>query len=400
MAAQRTAVRQLPLFALLVPGVTMHTTGLASEAIGGLYEGGDLASALADARARTLGMYAHLDLAAVEFPCIPLVNPPLWELAHIAWFQEYWCLRGGDETARTLLTRSDALFNSGTVPHDTRWHLDYPPARALLSYLDDSLEATLEALARTPGDERYFFHLALRHEDMHAEALLMTLQTLGLPAPSIDVGELPRGAAGPARDIRFEGGEFVQGTEGGVFVFDNEMPAQRVRVAPFAIAARPVSQGEYAAYLEATTASPPRHWKREANAWAARRFDRWSPIVPDAPMVHVSWREAEAYCRWAGRRLPTESEWEFAARNGAREDRDRADSMIGGVWEWTSTPFAPYPGFEPGPYRDYSQPWFHDHYVLRGGSFATRQRIATDRYRNFYLPERSDMFAGFRTCAV
>ena len=117
-------------------------------------------------------------------------------------------------------------------------------------------------------------------------------------------------------------------------------------------------------------------------------------------MVHVSQREAEAYCRWAGRRLPTDSEWEFAARNGGGEGRERFGPMVGGVWEWTSTPFAPYPGFEPGPYRDYSQPWFHDHYVLRGGSFATRARIATNRYRNFYLPERSDMFAGFRTCAV
>jgi iron(II)-dependent oxidoreductase len=399
MAAHRTAVRQLPLFALLVPGVTMQTTGLA-EAIGGLYEGDGLASALADARSRTLAIYAHLDLAAVQFPCIPLVNPPLWELAHVAWFQEYWCLRGGDGRAATLLPRSDALFNSSIVPHDSRWHLDYPPSRALMRYLDESLEATLEALARTPEDSRYFFHLALLHEDMHGEALLMTLQTLALPAPAIDVHGPPSLPGGPARDIRFEGGAFTQGSAGGAFVFDNEQGAHRVELAPFAIAARPVTQGEYAGYLEATGAASPAYWKRSESDWMARRFDRWMPIDRHAPMVHVCLAEVEAYCRWAGRRLPTESEWEFAARNGGGEGRERFAPMVGGVWEWTSTPFAPYPGFEPGPYRDYSEPWFHTHQVLRGGSYVTRDRIATNRYRNFYTPGRSDMFAGFRTCAV
>ncbi len=401
MAAQRTAVRQLPLFALLVPGVTMHTTGLASGAIGGLYEGDGLASALAEARQRTLAAYAHLDLPAARFPCIPVVNPPLWELAHLAWFQEYWCLRGGDERAATLLARSDSLFNSGTVPHDSRWHLDYPEPRALMRYLEVSLDATLAALARTPEDRRYFFHLALLHEDMHGEALLMTLQTLGLPAPpSLDLPEARSPQPGPARDIRFEGGVFMQGSAEGGFVFDNEKGAHRVQVAPFAIASRPVTQGEYAAYLEATGAPAPGYWKRDAGDWLARRFDRWTEIDRHAPMVHVSLHESEAYCRWAGRRLPTECEWEFAARSGGGEARERSAAMVGGVWEWTATPFAPYAGFEPGPYRDYSQPWFHTHQVLRGGSFATRPRIATNRYRNFYTPGRSDMFAGFRTCAV
>ena len=132
-------MRQLPLFALLVPGVTMQTTGLASEAIGGLYEGERLASALEEARRRSLAIYAHLDLARLQVPRIPVVNPPLWELAHIAWFQEYWCLRAGAATAPSLLEGCDALFDSGTVAHEMRWHLPYPPERRLRQYMEDDL---------------------------------------------------------------------------------------------------------------------------------------------------------------------------------------------------------------------------------------------------------------------
>ncbi len=403
--------------------------------MGRLYEGDRLAEELREARSRTLAIYAHLDLESLAFPCIPIVNPPLWELAHIGWFQEFWCLRGGDPDEATLLDRSDALLNSSTVPHDSRWHLDYPPARALLGYMSDTLEATLEALAKTPEECRYFFRLALLallHEDMHGEALMMTLQTLGLPEPAIDALDPPRTATEPARDIVFAGGEFVQGTQCAAFVFDNERVAHRVKVAPFAMASRTVTQGEFATFVDTSGAPAPRYWKRDGSTWLVRRFDRWQPIEPDAPMVHVSLREAEAYCRWAGRRLPTESEWEYAATNSGTQDRypwgncpaaspgaldyrhrspssaipDPAPSpsgvrqMLGGVWEWTSSPFAPYPGFSPDPYRDYSQPWFNTHYVLRGGSFVTRARIANNRYRNFYTPERGDPFAGLRTCGL
>jgi iron(II)-dependent oxidoreductase len=410
----------------------MQTTGFTATPIGRLYEGDRLAEQLRDSRERTLAIYGHLDLESLAVPYLQVVNPPLWELAHIAWFQEYWCLRGGDADEPTLLDRSDELFNSSLVAHATRWKLDYPSPRRMTGYMRDSLDATQVALAKTPEECRYFFHLALLHEDMHGEALMMTLQTLGLPAPPIEARDAPSSAAEPARDIAFEGGEFVQGTQCAAFVFDNERSAHRVRVAPFAIASRPVTQGEFAAYVGATGAAAPRYWKREGSAWLMRRFDRWVPLDTNAPMVHVSLREAEAYCRWAGRRLPTESEWEFAATHGGTRDRypwgdcpadspgsldyrHRAPSsaipdpagtpvglrqMIGGVWEWTASPFEPYPGFSPDPYRDYSQPWFHTHYVLRGGSFVTRARIANNRYRNFYLPDRADPFAGFRTCAI
>ena len=360
--------------------------------------------ALAQTRARTLATYSHLDLPALRVPQIPIVNLPLWELSHIAWFQEYWCLRGGDESRPTLLPGSDGMFNSSTVAHATRWSLDYPPEARLRRYMADTLEATQEALSKGAGREArgtregYFFELALRHEDMHGEALLMTLQTLALPAPPLEVGLAPRASSlAPSRDIDFPGGTFLQGTERGDFVFDNELHAHAVTVAPFSMASRLVTQGEFADYLDDSGRTSPAHWRRDSGAWLARRFDRWAPIERPSAMVHVSFAQAQLYCDWAGRRLPTESEWEFAATHDAGK---ALEDLSGAVWQWTSTPFAPYPGFEPGPYRDYSQPWFHDHTVLRGGSFATQARIATRRYRNFYKPERSDPFAGFRTCAV
>ena len=412
----------------------MHTTGLAVETIGRLYEGAHLAHALRDARARTLGIYAHLDLERA-IPLLPTVNPPLWELAHLAWFQERWCLRhtpGQTTLAPSMLARADAMFDSSAVPHRSRWSLDYPPVATLRSYMDDTLEATLEALAATDPQRRYFFALALLHEDMHGEALLMTLQTLGLPAPALLAPDPPDSSEQPRIDIEFEGGTFMQGAGAAQdFVFDNEKWAHPVPVAPFRMARDPVTQGEYLEFVEGG-ATAPRYWRREGAAWLARRFDEWVPLDPHAPMVHVSQEDALAFCRWAGRRLPTESEWEFAARNGGRDDRfpwgeeapagdpaldyrhsgpssgpgeARASrsglrQMIGGVWEWTASPFRPYPGFRADPYEDYSQPWFETHQVLRGGSFATRGRLVHNRLRNFYLPDRGDVFAGFRTCAI
>ncbi|MFZ3323248.1 MAG: selenoneine synthase SenA [Usitatibacter sp.] len=372
----------------------MQTTGLAGETIRGLYEGEGLDHCLVDARSRTLAIYGHLDLDALKVERIPIVNLPLWELAHIAWFQEYWCLRGGGDRRPTLYPDADAMFNSSTVAHATRWSLELPDTKGVHRYLADTLDATREALARAPDEDRYYFKLAALHEDMHGEALLMTLQTLELPAPRMQLRARAFTPEAPVRDLVLDGGTFEQGTRHGDFVFDNESPPRRVSVAPFAIASHPVTQGEFGRYLDDTGAMKPRHWRKQDGAWQARRFDRWAAIAPDEPMVHVCLAEAQAYCDWAGRRLPTESEWEFAARSAGEA------LAWGDVWEWTSTPFEPYPGFEPGPYRDYSQPWFHDHYVLRGASFATRSRVANPRYRNFYLPQRSDMFVGMRTCAV
>ena len=417
-----------------------------------------LRTALEDARDYTLRVYAHLTPGQRRFPRLQTVNPPVWELAHVGWFQEFWCLRfGAPETLQAARIRdADAMLNSALIPHARRWELPELTWTAALDYLDHEFTDTVDALAGSTVEQRHFFELALRHEDMHGEALLMTLQTLGLPPPQFDrpVLAVPVSTGSVRRnEIEFEGGTFDMGSRNGPdFAFDNEQPSHRVTVAPFALASTQVSNADYLAFVEAggyderrfwtgpgwkwrneAGAHAPRYWRRDHRHWLVRRFDRWERLAPEEPVIHVSAFEAEAYCSFARMRLPTEAEWEWAARAGLApgEDRypwgkapataagsvnlDRAygrlvhvaaltDSctrtglhqMLGNVWEWTSTAFAGYPGFVPGHYKEYSQPWFGDHRVLRGGCFATRARLVHSRFRNFYTPDRNDIFAGFR----
>jgi iron(II)-dependent oxidoreductase len=217
---------------------------------------------------------------------------------------------------------------------------------------------------------------------MHAEAFHYTRQTLGYPG----TGSLsPVTASG---DRAYAGGVFRLGaTPDEGFVFDNEKWAHPVMIEPFRMARGCVTNAEYEEFVKAG-GEPPRYWRGDE----LRRFERWVPRLPEEPVMHVSWHEAQAYCRFAGRRLPTEAEWEYAALQGLEG--------TGSVWEWTASPFLPYPGFVRDPYAEYSEPWFGTHKVLRGGSFATSARIAHARFRNFYTPERADIFAGFRTCAL
>jgi iron(II)-dependent oxidoreductase len=415
-----------------------------------------LIEALEDARDYTLAAYAHLDERGRSFPYVRTVNPPLWELAHVAWFQEHWCLRWQDGAPRkpSLLDDADAMLNSALIAHRARWDLPRLTWPVVNDYLQRVLDATIGSIER--ADERfdpYFPTLALYHEDMHAEAYLMSLQTLALPAPArASPQTLPPPAALDRTRASFAGGAFVLGAAPGEdFVFDNELQPHAVSIAPFELATATVTQGEYREFVEAGGYSDPRwwseagwtwrseagvecprHWRREDGSWLARSFDAWAPIAESLAMLHVNAHEAEAYAAWRGARLPTEAEWEHAARWGLAEGEDRfpwggglegaspanldlavgqvvdpralpqTDSragvrqMLGNVWEWTATPFGPYPGFDPGPYKEYSQPWFGDHRVLRGGSCATRSRLVSTRWRNFYTPERTDAFAGIR----
>lgn len=347
---------------------------------------------LLEARARTHRMTRDLEGARLLGPKLAIVNPPLWELGHVAWFQERWCLRTarGGAAVDSMLERADALYDSSAVAHDRRWDLPLPGLPATLDYMTAVLERVRERLAREPENAAlgYFAQLCLYHEDMHAEAFHYTRQTLGYADA---VGEGPPAVA-PAGDRTLPGGRFERGARPGAgFVFDNEKWAHEVEVAPFRIAAAPVTNAEYLRYVREGGAAP-RYWKCADRAWLQRRFDRWLPLAPDAPVLHVSALEAEGYCRWAGRRLPAEAEWEFAAAGG--------HLAPGGVWEWTSSAFLPYPGFSPDPYEDYSRSWFGTHRVLRGGSFSTPPRLVRTSFRNFYTPERGDVFCGFRTCAA
>ena len=314
-------------------------------------------------------------------PMLAIVNPPRWEIGHVGWFQEFWCLRRTG--AASILPNADALYNSATVAHDSRWSLPLPSFDDTLAYRD----AVLERILKSESDP-YFVTLAARHEWMHAEAFHYTRQTLGYPAPQTTSAP---GISAAEGDLEIPGGPFRLGSpRDTAFAFDNEKWAHVVLLAPFRIARRLVTNGEYLAFLEATGQKPPVYWKDGR----MRRFDRWIDIPPDEPVLHVSAREAEAYCRWAGRRLPTEAEWERAAGEAGMEQ------LFGSAWQWTSTPFLPYPGFVRDPYAEYSEPWFGTHRVLRGGSFATPPTIAHAKFRNFYTPDRADVFCGFRTCAL
>jgi ergothioneine biosynthesis protein EgtB len=386
-----------------------------------------LAAALQASRADTLATFAACERALPHLvvPQRDELNPPLWELGHVGWFQEWWLARNphhalgavaDPDVARRPGVRagSDALYNSSMVPHASRWSLPLPDAHATREDLAAQLSRTLALLADVQHDDDdalYFFRLALFHEDMHHEAAVYMAQGLGVPIddPRWQPAVLPL----PANDLALEGGPVRLGHAGAGFAFDNELGAHVVALAPYRIGRQVlrwadflpfVEAGGYAqarwwtdagrAWLAATQAQAPRFLQRDGPAWRQWRHGRWGPLDPALPACHLTQHEALAWCAWAGRRLPTEAEWETAAL------RCPQDFRWGDVWEWTASAFAPYPGFTPHPYRDYSAPWFDGRPVLRGASFATQPRLRSAGYRNYFPAERNDIFAGLRTCAL
>ena len=423
-----------------------------------------LAERLRAARERTLLLASDLTGAQLLGPQLAIVNPPLWEIAHVAWFQEYWCLRIRDEGgfAPSLVPAADALYNSALVPHATRWTLPLLPFDAVLRFLDDVLARVLERLQREPANTslRYFAELAASHEEMHCEAFTYTRQTLGYTAPRGSRKSMADGAAYPG-DAALPGGKYLLGAHrGDNFVFDNEKWEHAVTLQPFTLARAAVTNRQFAEFVDdngyarrelwsdegwlwrtGADARAPLYWLKQPDGWHQRVYADVAALAPYAAVMHVNWYEADAWCRWAGRRLPSEAEWEQAAATvpadpggvqGKRRypwgdqavDVTRASlyvaggavapvsayaagdsawgcrQLLGNVWEWTADWFNPYPGFVRDPYQEYSEPWFGNHKVLRGGCFATSAALLRNTWRNFYTPDRRDVFAGFRTCGA
>jgi gamma-glutamyl hercynylcysteine S-oxide synthase len=392
-------------------GVTSATTGfvfMMQSLDARRADAATLEPALTAMREQTLAQFAavrhalggRLDIAYAE-----QVNPPLWELGHVGWFEEFWIARNTQrhlgtraplEAARAapLLPGANALYDSSHVAHAKRWQLRLPDARHTQRYLSQVRQRTL-MLLQDAGDEDdalYFFRWALMHEAMHQEAGLMIAQRQGWPLSQA----APAAAAAPRRELKVAGGALTQGADDGGFAFDNELGAHTVALADFTIDNAPLTWRELLPYLEAGGALPAQVVRDDTFEHGFKRaaFGRWVALDLDAPAVHLSAHDAEAWCRWAGRRLPTEHEWVWAQRQHGD------DFVFGDVWEWTASPFAPFPGFTPHPYRDYSAPWFDGRPVLKGGSFATPAFMKHPRYRNFFAAARSDVFAGFRSCAL
>lgn len=412
---------------------------------------------------RTMALLSDLDDAQLAVPYQPGINPPIWEVGHAAFFYEYFLLRALDDAAPRM-PGYDEIWDSFEIQHRERWREGVVPDRATtLDYYRRVLDETrrrIETRPLTPRD-LYLTKYVIFHQCMHIESILWCRQALGYPAPSF-AGE-ERGPAdrapGHPRDVVIPAGDYPIGRPAGTddhaaegFCFDNEKPGFTRRLDAFAISATLVSNGEFLAFIEdggyddaahwsfggrhwlrGGVERHPLYWRRNGDgSWSVRRFDRWVPLDPAAPVMHVSYWEAEAYCRWAGRRLPDEYEWEAAARGaegrlfpwGAAMAPGRADldaawmgsapvdafpggaspagclQMIGTAWEWTTSQYLPYDGFCVDMYPYMSTLQFGDHKTTRGGSCATSSCLIRSTYRQAYFPSRRDVFVGFRTCAT
>ncbi len=322
-------------------------------------------------RARTLALVAHLTPADLERVLDPLMSPLVWDLAHIAAYEDLWlCHRHGGYAL--LHPDLAALYDAFETPRAVRGDLPLLDTVGAMRYLDDVRGRSLSVLGDRGAEDGTLVEIVLRHELQHTETMRQAMALGGL----LPAGEPPVGPTGGAPGwVEVPGGRFAMGADPDGFAYDNERPRHAVDVAAFAIARRPVTNAAWRAWVEADG-----------------RDDRSTAVSghPDAPVCHVTWHDADAFARAAGVRLPSEAEWEKAHAAGALDD-------TGYVWEWTSEHFAGYPGFQAYPYREYSEVFFGDPYrVLRGGSWATDGRIATLTFRNWDLPERRQIFSGVR----
>ena len=388
-----------------------------------------------------------------------LMSPLVWDYAHIGNQEELWLVR--DVGGRAPLRRDiDELYDAFMHPRSDRPALPLLAPAQTRAYIAEVRDKVLDVLDHVTLEGRrlvtdaFAFGMIVQHEQQHDETMLATHQ-LRVGAPVLTAPEPPPGRPLPAAEILLRGGEFTMGTSLEPWALDNERPAHQVRVAPFVIDTAPVTNAAYLEFIESggydeerwwspagwdhirkAEIRAPRFWDRADGRWTRLRFGHREDLPLDEPVVHVCFYEAEAYAAWAGKRLPTETEWEFAARYDPATGRSRrypwgdedpgpehanlgqrhlrpapvgaypagasplgVHQLIGDVWEWTSSDFAPYPGFEAFPYDEYSLVFFGpDYKVLRGGSFGTDGVVARGTFRNWDYPIRRQVFSGLR-CA-
>ncbi|MFI0981075.1 ergothioneine biosynthesis protein EgtB [Streptomyces sp. NPDC021093] len=417
--------------------------------------------ALTTARTRTELLTSCVDDAELAAQHSPLMSPLVWDLAHIGNQEEQWLLRNvaGQGALRPEI---DTVYDAFEHPRSERPTLPLLAPAEARAYAAQVRGRALDVLERSPlrggplVDAAFAFGMIAQHEQQHDETMLITHQlrsgptALTAPPPP----SAPEGAARLPGEVLVPGGPFTMGTSVEPWALDNERPAHATFVPPFHIDTTPVSCGAYLRFVEdggyaqsrwweaagwATVREhglvAPLFWRHEGGQWLRRHFGATEPVPLDEPVLHVSWYEADAYARWAGRRLPSEAEWEKAARHdpvsgrsmrypwgdadptpqranlgqrhlrpapvGAYPDGESplgVRQLIGDVWEWTSSDFLPYPGFAPFPYREYSEVFFGPgHKVLRGGSFGVDQVACRGTFRNWDLPVRRQILAGFRT---
>jgi iron(II)-dependent oxidoreductase len=378
---------------------------------------GGVESLLEEARERTLRLIEGVSERDLNRVHDPLMSPLVWDLGHIAAFEDLWVRR---ETGLELLRPElAAVYDAAETPRADRGELPYLRRGEAVAYMDAVRERTLSVLERVSP---FIREMLLQHEHQHTETMLQTLQ---LAEPGVYSPERrPPGGAAATGTILVEAGSFAMGDAGDGFAYDNERPRHEVDLPAFRIDRAPVTNAAFAEFVADGGYRRRELWSeagwgfRESEGWerplywtadgGVRRFDRTAELEPELPVMHVSWFEAGAYARWRGARLPSEREWEKAARLAGAE-RGHLDQLdfgpgpagpfLGDCWEWTASDFRGYPGFAAHPYREYSEVFFGaDYRVLRGASWATRPRVVRTTFRNWDHPQRRQIFAGFR-CA-
>ena len=422
----------------------------------------DLAGLLEEARDRTLLLVGKLSDEDLHRQHDPLMSPIIWDLGHIAHFEELWLTQNLDGPIE--FSEMPGMYNPFEHPRATRAALPIPPFAEMLGRLAEIRERVLERLERMDFDDTnpllaggYVYNMVLQHEYQHNETILQTLQLKqGEPyhAQRVETNSHSMSRIDLSGMVSIPAGRYTIGTANTSEAYDNERPRHEIELAAFSIDRAPVTNAQYLefmahggyqdarlwsnagrAWLAESKVIAPKYWVRTSDGWSSRAMDRMAAVDPLRPVIHVCFHEAEAFSRWAGKRLPTETEWEVAASwdpaarisrrypwgetitaDDANVDQLRFDTeplgtfaknvspfgcygMIGDVWEWTSSDFTGYPGFESFPYSEYSEAFFGtDYKVLRGGSWATRPGAIRNTFRNWDYPVRRQIFSGFR-CA-